>query len=83
VDICATIGNQKIAIEVEISRGHELENVKKDLQAGFRQVVSLVKEPAAVQRVKAKLERELGTSSSSVHVGCLRDYVDTITLALN
>ncbi len=82
VDISGTTGNQKIAIEVEQSRGHELENVKKDLQAGFSQVVSLVEEPGAVQRVKAKLEEELG-ASSSVHVGCLRDYVDTITLALN
>ncbi len=83
VDISVMTGNQKIAIEIEMSRGHELENVKKDLRAGFSQVVSLVKEPAAVERVKAKLECELGTSSGSVHVGCLRDYVGIITLALN
>ncbi len=83
VDISATTENQKIAIEVEMSSGHELENVKKDLRAGFSQVVSLVKEPAAVQLVKSKLEGELGTSSGSVHVGCLRDYVGIITLALN
>ena len=83
VDISATTGNQKIAIEIEMSRGHELENVKKDLQAGFSKVVSLVEEPAAVDRVKAKLERELGASSGSVHVGCLREYGEIITLALN
>lgn len=83
VDISVMTGNQRIAIEVEMSRGHELENVKKDLRAGFSQVVSLVKEPAAVQRVKAKLEGELGTSSGSVHVGNLKEYADIITLALS
>ena len=83
VDISVVTGNQRIAIEVEMSRGHELENVKKDLQAGFSQVVSLVKEPAAVQRVKAKLEKELGSPNGSVHVGNLKEYADIITLALS
>ncbi len=83
VDISATTENQKIGIEIELSRGHELENISKDLAAGFSQVVSLVKDPAAVQRVKAKLEKELGSHNGSVHVGCLKDYVDIITLALS
>ena len=83
VDIAATIGNQKIAIEVEMSRGHELENVKKDLQAGFSQVVSLVEEPAAVERVEAKLRQELGVAADGrLRVGCLKDYRDVVSLVL-
>ena len=76
VDVSAETDRGKtIAIEVEISPGHEIENIRKDLEAGFDQVVCLVKERASTKKVKVRLQETLGaTKRSLVQVGCLTEY---------
>ncbi len=66
VDIGVTgKGIRSIAIEVEMSKGSELENIRKDLEVGYSLVVSLVRDPNSV---------ELLQSEDQVIVGLLTDY---------
>ena len=76
VDVLAeTADGRSIAIEVEISSGHEQANIRKDLAVGFDRVVSLVKDQASVDRVTNGLGDVLdGTALAPVAVGCLKDY---------
>ena len=76
VDVAAENGRgETIAIEVEISPGHEIENIRKDLEAGFDRVVSLVKGKPSIQKVNARLRETLGaTKCSLVQVGGLNEY---------
>lgn len=68
-----------VAIEVEVSPGHELENVRKDLGAGFDGVVSLVRERDAVEKVKDQVTSALDVDLAvRIHVGCLREYQDVL-----
>ena len=47
-----------IACEIEISPGHEMANVLKDIAAGFETIVSLVESPSRTQLIRAKVESE-------------------------
>ena len=68
-----------IAIEVECTRGNEIQNITKDLKAGFKHVVSLIKEKGRVAAVKAKLALELdGDDLEFVCVGELRDFENVL-----
>jgi hypothetical protein len=83
VDVAVTTGDRTVAVEIEVSPGHEALNIAKDVAAGFNQVVSLVKEPAAVATVKAGIGKDLGDlANRSVHVGCLRDYAKVLESAM-
>jgi hypothetical protein len=62
----------RLAIEVETSAGNELHNIKKDLDAGFSTVVSLVKEPSQLSRLRPLLPLEFPTGQ--VHLGLLPDH---------
>ena len=71
-----------IAIEVEISAGHEIENIRKDLSAGFADVVCLVKQPGRVATVRVMLADQLDyVASTDVHieVGRLTEYVEILS----
>ncbi len=71
----------EVAVEVECSAGHEVHNVRKDLAAGFKHVVSLVKEKPRVITVREKLALELGTAALEfVYVGELRDFENVLGL---
>ena len=64
-----------VAIEVEMSPGHELDNIRKDLGAGFEEVVCLVQSPELARSLEARVLRELNQSEiPRVSVGCLKDY---------
>jgi hypothetical protein len=55
VDVVATVPDgRRLAIEVEISAGHELTNIERDITAGYRTVVCLVDNQAAFQRVRSR-----------------------------
>jgi len=81
VDIVATAEDgQTLAIEVETSPGHELENIQKDLGAGFHTIVSLVDDPAALRSL---LDQTSGMAQGvTLHVGSLRHYSRILEKAL-
>lgn len=75
-----------VAVEVEVSQGHELANIEKDIHAGFGDVVSLVKAPGRVKTVRAAVESSKTCASSSgrvevaglvVHREILSTYFDS------
>lgn len=79
VDIAVETERGMVAVEVEISRGHEVENILKDLGAGFEEVVCLVGSAELAQTVEERVVRELNQSEiSRVRIGCLREYQELL-----
>lgn len=76
IDLVATsTAGGTLAIEVETSSGHEIENIRKDIAAGFRTVVSLVNDQAAMRRVQCSLDAHSDPSSDAdTLLGLLADY---------
>ncbi len=76
VDLVAIVaGGDQVAVEVELTPGHELENIRKDIAAGFQTVVSLLKDQAGVRRVQARLDSGQGLGNEVVTVlGLVADY---------
>jgi hypothetical protein len=85
VDIAVAVnGVRAVAVEVEVSSGHEIDNIRKDLKAGFRHVVSLIKEPARTRKLHAGLAAELGGDAvrASVRVGSLTTYAEILATVM-
>ena len=76
VDIAVETEQGMIAIEVETSRGHEIENISKDLEAGFSKVVSLLKDANQADKLRAKLMKQIPEKIPQVHVGNLTEYAE-------
>jgi hypothetical protein len=56
VDVSVVFGTgPRVAFEVEVSPGHEVRNIEKDLGAGYDVVISLVKEESQVSRIRESL----------------------------
>ena len=79
VDIVALPRREKIAIEIEMGLGHVVENIKKDLDAGFDSVVSLLEHSRSVGRVEEKLSKEMEESPRNALMGDLRDFVEILS----
>ena len=62
--------------------GHIVENIRKDLDAGFAYVVSLLDGPRSIERVQERLLQELD-DSSCVRLGDLRDFEEFLTPLLS
>jgi hypothetical protein len=52
VDVSFRHRGRDIAVEVELSDGHAVENVTKDLRAGFDVVVCLLEDPSCVRTAR-------------------------------
>lgn len=75
VDVAVLTSRGSLAIEVETSPGHELENIRKDLGAGFQEVVCLAKSDEQARTVEERVIGELSQSEvSRVRIGCLTEY---------
>ena len=55
VDLVATKGNERIAIEVETGKSDAIGNIEKDLETGFDKVVSMI----ISEDVKDKIDTEI------------------------
>ncbi len=77
-DISVRSQDGHVAIEVEVSRGHEMENIRKDLDAGFSTVVSLLKGAREADKLRARLVKEVPTKIPRIRVGNLDDFADTL-----
>jgi hypothetical protein len=56
VDLAFALGSERVAIEIEMSEAHAAENVRKDLAAGYDQVVCLVDDTVNLAGLKSKLD---------------------------
>ena len=75
VDIVALARRKRIAIEIEMGTGHVVENIKKDVDAGFDSVVSLLDDPRSIERVEERLSKVLGEPPRSILImGDIRDF---------
>jgi hypothetical protein len=73
VDIGVNAGSLgQVAIEIEISLGNEAHNIRKDLEAGYSAVISLVKERAQLSRLRSLLPVDF--PNADVHIGLLPDF---------
>lgn len=80
VDLVYRVGRKKIAVEVETSPGHVLENISKDLEAGYEFVVTLLDESLSIEEVDAKLRIDLGDQMRSVRLGLLPEFKRCLTI---
>ena len=78
VDIAVETEQGMIAIEVETSRGREVENISKDLEVGFSKVVSLLKDANQVEKLRAKLAKQIPEKLPQVQVGNLTEYAEIL-----
>ena len=78
VDLVIELESQvPLAVEVETSPGHELENVRKDRSAGLTRIVSLIKQPARIAKVQRDVEAltdEFERDATQIEVGRLTDF---------
>lgn len=75
VDLAVRITGKDIAIEIEMGDGHALENIRKDLAAGYTEVVSFLDDPDAVERLRSRALRDLGEERArSVRIEEFREH---------
>lgn len=75
----ATQTGEPIAVEIELSEGHAIENIRKDLAAGFTHVLCLLDSPGAEERIRSKL----GILPGEVVIGDLHDHEALLTSLLS
>ncbi len=79
VDILASSGRRRIAIEVEMAEGHALENIRKDLNAGFDLVVTLLDDSISLERIKEASASQLEDAvRPKVHIGRLQEHEEIL-----
>ena len=75
VDLLVEARRKKVAVEVEMTDGHVLENIRKDLAAGFDLVVTLLDNSIPAQRFEEALSAELESAfRPKVRLGHLQEY---------
>lgn len=74
VDVGFEAGRESFAVEVEMGEGHAVENVRKDLEAGYSEVVVLFDDPQVMERTRERLSAEYGEEPSGVRLSDLRDF---------
>jgi len=70
VDIRIPLRRGDIAVEVEMGEGHVEENLRKDTEAGYKTILTLLPDPESLERILEKL----GEQTEGIHVAELRDY---------
>ncbi len=78
VDLSFSVKRKRVAVEVEMAEGHALENVRKDLEAGYDLVVSLLDDSTSLGRIEKALASESGDLPLSVRVGRVQDYTELL-----
>lgn len=79
VDLLVATGRGKTAIEVEMAEGHAVENIRKDLDAGFDLVVSLLDDSTSLERIEQASALQLGDAvRPKVHIGHLQDFEEIL-----
>ncbi len=74
VDLAVKLRGKDVAIEIEMGDGHALENVRKDLAAGYAEVVSFLDDAVAAERLRTRLPPDLQETARSVRIAELREH---------
>ncbi len=83
VDLAFDLRGADVAVEIEMGEGHALENIRKDLDAGFATVLTFLDKPDAVERLRARLPSELREETRSVRIAELREYETALASLLD
>jgi len=57
-DIIVKNGNKKVAIEIETGKSNYIENIKRDLDAGFDEVISVATNKSVEEKIREELNRK-------------------------
>lgn len=68
-DLTFELGDESVAVEVETSVGHEEENIRRDLEAGYQSVIVLTDSKRRQAALVASFK-----DNPAVSVGALQDY---------
>jgi predicted DNA-binding transcriptional regulator AlpA len=74
VDLSFSVRGQEVAVEIEMGTDHALENIRKDMAAGFKTVVCLLDNPEDVTRMSQDVSGAFGAAPPEVLLGALRDF---------
>jgi len=77
VDLCATRGDERLAVEIETGASDIRENLRKALEDGFSSVVVVAVTPDAVQKVDALLSGLPTKHRHNVNVWTMKDVYQT------
>ena len=80
VDLVFSRGGKKIAVEVQTSPGHEVENFEKNFRAGFEYVVMLV--DGSADALRNRLTDRVSEAPAGVLVAELQEYSQCLTQAI-
>ncbi len=79
VDLLVSVGRKNLAIEVEMTEGHVLENIRKDLEAGFDVVVTLLDDSVSAQRFEEALASQSEDAvRPKVRLGHLQEFEELL-----
>ena len=83
VDISYRVGRKRVAVEVETSPGHVLENIGKDLAASFDTVVTLLDESLRIEDIDATVRAAFEDQPEDlrrIHIGLLPEFKERLAL---
>jgi len=78
VDLAFSVRRKRFAVEVEISEGHVVENIRKDLEAGFTKVVSLLDETISKETIEKTVIERWGTTPQEIVIDYLPHHEDAL-----
>ena len=79
VDLLVSSKRKQFAIEVEMTEGHSVENIRKDLTAGFDSVITLLDDSISLSRIeKASASQLEDAVRPKVLIGVLQEYEEIL-----
>jgi len=76
VDIVATNKDKNLAVEIETGKSDAVANIKKDLAAGFDEVVSVATNDAVARKIKGLLKNNHVEDSGRLNVWSVRELME-------
>ena len=76
VDVGVQIENKKIAVEIELSPDHLIQNIEKDLEAGCDEVIIAVSSKKTAETYKKKITEHDEKLLSKVQMRVLTEFLD-------
>ncbi|OVE78858.1 hypothetical protein BVY01_04290 [bacterium I07] len=72
-DLCVLNKGKRIAIEIETGKSDSIGNIKKDLKAGFDEVISIAVDEGTYEKLK-NTKKRIFTSTEKVIIACTKNY---------
>jgi len=75
VDILATKEGKSLAVEVETGKSDAVSNIKKDLEAGFDEVISVATNEGVAQKIKGLIRNSGIIDERGLKIMSVRDFI--------